>query len=50
MNPFPQLQSAIASFSIQPWCTTFFGHRPLIDLLNPSWAKQISRQVNAYQT
>src|SRR6218665_286305 len=24
-----------ASFSIQQWCTTFFGHGPLNDLLNP---------------
>ena len=28
---------------IPQWCTTFFGQRPLNDLLNPSGAKQVSR-------
>src|SRR6218665_101855 len=33
--------------NIEQWCTTFFGRGPLIDLLNPSWAKQVSRPKSA---
>ena len=28
---------------LDQWCTTFFGHGPLMDLWNPSWPKQVSR-------
>jgi len=29
--------------AIEQWCTTFFGQGPLIDILNPSGARQVRR-------